>query len=255
MNTTKALTMTAFSLAVIACARASATSEDTGLSPGYGTIQVSGRVTSSDGQPVSNATVSVPAGRATTTDPDGRYALTEVAAGPSEVIVSRSGFVTARNQAKFSTKKSDRDRNRVDVVLMTPEEVVAMTARVESDSAALDHNGFLQRQATVRRAYFVTPDDIADIGPRSISDIFRRVPVMIDPAGPSSWARGYQGCFITYLNGLQRRVRSPSDLETFVPPRQIMAAEVYPPGQMPPPPFARMSSKAGCTTIALWTRA
>src|SRR4051812_8533075 len=110
MNTTKALTMTALSLAVIACARASATSEDTGVSPGYGTIQVSGRVTSSDGKPVPNATVAVAAGRETTTDPDGRYALTEVAAGPSEVIVSRNGFATARNQAKFSTKKSDRGR-------------------------------------------------------------------------------------------------------------------------------------------------
>jgi hypothetical protein len=125
----------------------------------------------------------------------------------------------------------------------------------DGDSARFERTGFFQRESSVRGAYFVTPSKIAEMAPRTISDIFRHVPVLLE--NPTSIERGLGGaqhCFITYVNGLVRPSVVVSDLGTFIPARDVVAAEVYPPGQLPPAPFARASSRENCTTVALWTR-
>jgi hypothetical protein len=145
-------------------------------------------------------------------------------------------------------------RSDVDLAELSPEERAAILARQARDSARLDAAGFLEREATQIDAYFVTPEEIEEIKPKTISDIFRHVPVLIEkPGPPGTRLRGGQGCFITYVNGLVRR-QAPSDLDTFLPVREVLAAEVYPPGQLPPAPFARASSRANCTTVGIWTR-
>ena len=256
MNYSRAFQSAALSLALVACARAAIQSVESSTQPSNGTVTVTGRVTTSDGQPISDAAVTTRGGRAGVTDHDGRYSLTQVMAGPSEVVVSHSGYVTARKQTKFSTKKSDAASNWVEVTLLTPDELVTSTARATSDSVALDENGFLRRQETVRGGYFVTPQDIAEIQPRTISDIFRRVPVMVErqKAGARTRVPARLTCIVTYVNGMARPVGAPTDLETFVQPKTIMAAEVYPPDQLPPPPFSRAGSATNCTTVVLWTR-
>jgi hypothetical protein len=146
-------------------------------------------------------------------------------------------------------------RSDVDLAQLSPEERAAILARQARDSARLDATGFLAREASQVDAYFVTPEEIDEIQPKTISDIFRHVPVLIEkPGPPGSRLRGGQGCFITYVNGLVRRAQAPSDLDTFLPVREVLAAEVYPPGQLPPAPFARPSSRANCTTVGIWTR-
>jgi hypothetical protein len=209
---------------------------------------------SSDGSPLADAGISIPGvDQPTRTDAEGNFTITNVAAGPSTVVVSRTGYATSRAKAKFSTKPTDSGRNHIDLTLFTAEETADFIARGTADSALLSKVGFLERQASVRDAYFVTPDVIAAIQPRTIADIFRHVPVMIENPNPSGvQTRG--ACTITYVNGIVRNRAYRKNIETYVPLRQIVAAEVYPPGQYPPPPFTRASAQTSCATVALWTR-
>ena len=146
-------------------------------------------------------------------------------------------------------------RSDVDIAQLTPEQMAAMLAQAAKDSIRLENTGFLQRAATIQDAYFVFPEEIAAMQPRTIADIFRHVPVLIEAPNPvGSRLRGSQGCFINYVNGIVRRAKLPTELDTFIQARDVVAAEVYPPGQLPPSPFDRSSNGASCTTVALWTR-
>jgi len=241
--------------ALVACTQTSTLPESAGLTPEIpGTVTVSGRVTSSDGSALADAEISIPGvDQPARTGADGNFTISNVPAGPSTVIASRSGYATSRAKAKFSTKPSDNARNHIDVTLFTAEETADFIARATADSAILSRVGFLERQAAVRDAYFVTPDAIAAIQPRTIADIFKHVPVLIENPGPSGvQTRG--ACTITYVNGIVRNRAYRKNIETYVPLKQIVAAEVYPPGQYPPPPFTRSSAQTSCATVALWTR-
>ncbi len=127
---------------------------------------------------------------------------------------------------------------------------------VASDSIRLDEVGFLGRHASAHGAYFVDASQIAAIKPRTIADIFRHVPVLLE--SPFSYENklliGPSQCFVTYVDGLLRRGKSPSNLDAFIRVRDVVGAEVYPPAQLPPPPFARSSQQEDCTTVAIWTR-
>jgi carboxypeptidase family protein len=221
-----------------------------------GTVTVTGRVTSSDGKPVADARVYVPGTNgATRTDVSGNYTLTDVPGGPQAVVVRQRGYVPVRVEAKFSTKPSDRARNRVNVKLLTPSEVATNAAQWARDSAGLDKVGFFRRESADRGAYFITPDQIAAMKPATTSDIFRQVPVLIQASGRTGPVlRGAQGCLLTYVDGFPWRSMFPGDLDAYIPVREVVAAEVYPPGQLPPAPFVRSVPRSSCTTLGIWTR-
>jgi hypothetical protein len=221
-----------------------------------GTVTVTGRVTTTDGKPVPNARVYVPgSNEATQTDARGNYTLNGVPGGPQVLVVRQRGYVPVRTEAKFSTKASDRARNHVNVTLLTPGEAASASAQWAKDSAGLDKVGFFRRESTIRGAYFIAPDDIARLKPVRVSDIFRGVPVVTWGSGRTGPVlRGAQGCLITYVDGLPWRSMFAGDLDTFVPVREVVAAEVYGPGQIPPPPLVRGIPRSSCTTIGIWTR-
>ncbi|HEY1952752.1 MAG TPA: carboxypeptidase-like regulatory domain-containing protein [Gemmatimonadaceae bacterium] len=256
MSTINAIRSSAISLALASCIHNSPLPEDR-FSSFAGDVTVSGRVTNSEGSPVEGATITIRNSKQkAVSDADGRYTVVDVPAGPAGVVVSREGYATAHTAGKFSTKRSDSDRNRVDVELLTPDQVVLLSTRQARDSAALEKNGFLEREASIRYGYFVTPDDIDQIQPRTISDIFKHVPFsVIETSGPSSgMLESARTCYTTYVNGVMRHVAAPSDLDTYLRASDVMAAEVYPPGQPPRAAFARAASRPGCTTVAVWTR-
>jgi hypothetical protein len=220
-----------------------------------GTVTVTGRVTDKAGKPVPDARVYVPgSNEVTQTDARGNYTLTGVPGGPQVVVVRERGYVPVRTEAKFSTKPSDRARNRVNVTLLTPGEAASVAAQWAHDSTGLAKVGFFQRESRVRGAYFITPDQIAQQKPVRLSDIFRGVPVLTQGIGRTGPVlRGAQGCLITYVDGLLWRSMFQGDLDTFVPVREVVAAEVYGPGQTPPPPLVRGIPRLSCTTLAIWT--
>lgn len=256
MSTINAIRSSAISLALASCIHNSPAPEDR-VSSFPGDVTVSGRVTDSEGSPIQGATITIANGSGNAvSDADGRYTLSNVPAGPASLVASREGYATAHAAGKFSIKPSDSDRNRVDIELLRPAQVALFGARQARDSAALERNGFLEREASVRDGYFITPDDIDRMQPKTISDIFRHVPFsVIETSGPSSgMLQSARTCYVTYVNGLVRRVTAPSDLDTFIRAGDVMAAEVYPPGQPPRAAFARSAARSGCTTVAVWTR-
>ena len=243
-------------LAFTVCVSSAMEASTPGLVQATATVTVTGRVTSSDGKPVPNARVYVPGtNEATRTDANGNYALTGVPGGPQQVVVRQRGYVPVEVDAKFSTKRSDRARNRVDVKLLTPSEVATNTAQSARDSAGLDKVGFFRRESLGRGAYFITPDQIAEMKPSTTSDIFRQVPILTQTSGRTGPVlRGAQGCLLTYVDGFPWRSMFPGDLDTYIPVRDVVAAEVYPPGQVPPSPFVRGITRSSCTTLGIWTR-
>jgi hypothetical protein len=252
INTIGALSV---ALALSACAH-SAVSPNYNVAPSAsGTVTVTGRVATSDGTPVPNARVYVPgADEATRTDANGNYTLTNVPGGPEEVVVRARGYAPTRTDAKFSTKRSDRARNHIDVTLLTQTEAAAVADQQAHDSAGLARNGFLQRESSIRGAYFLTPQNIAATKAVTVSDLFRQTPLLVEVPGPTGPVlRGAQGCLNTYVDGLRWRSMFPGDLDAYVPVGDVVAAEVYPPGQLPPASFARGLTRLNCTTLALWT--
>lgn len=240
---------------MMACARASTVSDHSPIHPTpAGTVTVSGRVTSTVGIALADAAISIEGfdqeGR---TDAQGKYIISNVRAGHLTLVVRHEGYTTARTEAKLSTKSGDGGRNRIDVILFRTDETEAFLARIRSDSALLEKVGFRARQAAVRDAYFVTPEDIASIQPRTIADLFKHVPVLLDnPVVPTQY-RTAPTCTITYVNGIVRRRGYGSNINGLVPVRHVVAAEVYPPRQSPPPPF-NSGSSLECATVAVWTR-
>jgi hypothetical protein len=130
------------------------------------------------------------------------------------------------------------------------------TPRVTLAVERLDQVGFNHRQSTAHSAYFVDSDQIAAMHPRTIADVFRHVPVLLE--SPFSYRNrlliGPTPCFATYVDGLLRPGKAPSNLDTFMRVQDVIGAEVYPSGQLPPAPFVRASNEASCTTVAIWTR-
>jgi hypothetical protein len=242
-------------IALSGCAHASV-SPDYNVAPASsGTVTVTGRVVTANGTPVPNARVYIPgADEATRTDANGNYTLTNVPGGPEEVVVRARGYAPTRTDAKFSTKRSDRARNKVDVTLLTETEATAVANQQERDNAGLAKNGFLQREASVRGAYFLTPEEIAGSKAGTVSDLLAGTPLLIQvPGRTGPVLRGAQGCLNTYVDGLRWRTMFPGDLDAYVPVGDVVAAEVYPPGQVPPSPFAQGVPRLNCTTLAIWT--
>lgn len=221
-----------------------------------GNVTVTGRVTTQDGRPVANARVYVPGtGAATRTDANGNYTLAGIPGGPQRVVVRSFGYVPAEVDAKLSTKPSDAERNNINVTLATPEQAAAVASLRESDSLDLAKVGFLDRESSIRGAYFITPDQIEQLRPARLTDIFRSVPVLEEtPGAYGPVLRGIRGCLLLYVDGLPWRNMFPGDLNTDIPVRDVVAAEVYPPGLATPAPFARGSLRQNCTTVGVWTR-
>jgi hypothetical protein len=221
-----------------------------------GNVTITGRVTTRDGTPVANARVYVPGtGAATRTDANGNYTLSGIPGGPQRIVVRSFGFVPTEVDAKLSTKPSDAERNHINVTLATPEQAAALASIRESDSIELAKVGFFQRASSIRGAYFITPDQIDQMKPARLTDIFRSVPVLQETPGPyGPVLRGMRGCLLLYVDGLPWRNMFPGDLDTDIPVRDVVAAEVYPPGLAPPAPFIRGSLRPNCTTVGIWTR-
>lgn len=246
------------SIAIVfaACARASTTADELDVTPRTGSVTVTGRVVDSNGNPVPAARVYIPtAGDVTRTDANGDYTLTGVPDGPQTVVVRKRGFAPTRVEAKFSTKPADRERNTINVTLLTQPEAMNLASEQARDSSALARVGFLQRESTTRNGYFLTPEDIAATRAVTTSDLFRQVPVLVEvPGRTGNVLRGVNGCLATYVDGVRWRSMFPGDLDTYIPVNDVVAAEVYPPGQLPPPPFNQAGGRLNCTTLGIWTR-
>jgi hypothetical protein len=254
----RAIQSSAVALALVACAQNPYFTENASLMPStLGSVTVTGRVTSSDGNPIADAEVFIEGNNGvTTTNANGNYQLNDVAPGQGTMVARHAGYATMRTVSRFSVNRRGNGSSTIDVAMLTPDEVVFAEAQLARDSARLQNVGFNTREDAGRGAYFLDAADIAAIHPHKFSDIFRHVPVLLENpfSTRSAFATAPLNCVMTYVDGLPRRGKTLSSLETFMRVSEVIGAEVYPPGQLPPPPFVASSSQENCTTLALWTR-
>src|SRR5438128_6585236 len=157
MNTIRAIQSSAVSLALVACVQNSRFPESASLMPSTtGSVTVTGRVTSSAGDPIANAEVSVDGNNGvTTTDADGNYQLNDVAPGQGTIVVRHDGYATMRTVSRFKVNRHGKGSSTIDVAMLTPDEVVSADAQLARDSARLENVGFNARQDVGRGAYFL----------------------------------------------------------------------------------------------------
>ncbi|HCT57700.1 MAG TPA: hypothetical protein DGD08_10915 [Gemmatimonas aurantiaca] len=238
------------------------------MQTGDGTLRgtvVGAAIGASAGRPLVGATVGMANGPQTRTDAKGEWTLSSLPRGTRALEVRAVGYYP--------------ERLAVDVVEDAPPQHVSLvtfksvldTMKVIASPAPLVAGGFLERRRSGLGTY-ITANDIAVKTAMMTSEIFRNIPGIyleypqsadIDGERPASsmnspepvvLMRSNAGtrCFPTIVyNGTLMQHLSTPDLNSFLNPKNILAIEVYRPGQAPPNFQIGLS---GCGSIVLWTR-
>jgi hypothetical protein len=185
------------------------------------------------------------------TDATGGFALRNAPSGTGLLAIRHLGFVARTIPVDLSSREETRVRVTLlkFVSLMDP---VLVTAR---RTAALEKVGFNRRKKTYA-GFYITPENLEQMRPNYLSDILQTVPGLQVSYGAHGAivrsARGVtSGCVSYYMDDLPHVETKPSDVNSFVTARDIVAVEVYHP---PETPVEYDRAGATCTTIVLWTR-
>ena len=140
------------------------------------------------------------------------------------------------------------------IAMMDP---VLVTARL---SASLDKVGFAERKKSSGSGYFLGPDQLLRMRPVYLTDILRRLPsIRVTPTARGDIVVSSRGvnsplsrsCIQYFLDEMPWQAAAPGDINNFVTGGEIVAVELYQPGQAP----AQYSVGMGnCVTVLLWTR-
>jgi hypothetical protein len=211
---------------------------------------VVGRVIGPNGEPVSQARVSIVGDSAVMiTDSIGRFSLKGIRSGTRMLSVRRLGFepveqpvvLHAREPADFTVRLS-----RSVVVLDT----VRITAKREID---LTRVGFTQRKRT-GTGYYMSPDQIERAGAYDLVSLLGQAPMLrrVNDNGKIVIAGRNQGtgsgCVRYYVDGNEW---FGGDIEDFIRPDEVSAIEAYSSTFTPPQFSPGMTS---CETVLIWTK-
>jgi hypothetical protein len=185
------------------------------------------------------------------TNERGEFTMQNLPSGSRLLVARHLGYGAEMAPVDLSSREKKHVSMKLAkfVAVMDP---ILVTAR---RSAALDKIGFGERSRS-GFGYYIGPDRIAKMHPIQVTDIFRAVPglrLSYGPLGPTvaSSRSGTGGCVQYFLDDMPFTEMTPGDISTFVNGGEIVAAEVYQPGETP----ARfMRSGGSCVTIVLWTR-
>jgi beta-lactamase regulating signal transducer with metallopeptidase domain len=131
---------------------------------------------------------------------------------------------------------------------------VRMTAAVDSDLVRI---GYVQRKQTAT-GVFLDSSDI-DRQARRFSDAFRSVPgLTVSPSGDGRTnvimtADAGAGCVSAYVDGVPWQPSAPGDIDDFVNPAKLIAAELYQPSNRPGQ-FVHPDGPR-CASLVVWTSA
>ncbi|MFQ5679854.1 MAG: carboxypeptidase regulatory-like domain-containing protein [Gemmatimonadota bacterium] len=225
-----------------------------------GSAVLRGTVTSADtGEPLAGAVVTlVGSGHQALTSESGRFSLSGLPAGASEVQVTYLGHI---GQA-FGVNLVAGSVLQVDLSLeIQPVEVHELRVEVEGSRRILGKlAGFYERREK-RQGYFLTSEDLERLPSFRMGEVLRRLPSVEAP-----YCRGGQGlvrmdcqtltirgCNIDYihLDGAPIPVESLSQGINEFNPREIAAVEVYTTTNVP----AQFGGINGfCGALVLWTK-
>jgi Carboxypeptidase regulatory-like domain/TonB-dependent Receptor Plug Domain len=218
---------------------------------------LSGRVVTSDGQPIEGATVSISAGRGNAkTTSDGVFAMKTAPVGTQVLTVRRVGFAELDMPVVVSATSTA-------AVTATLLPKVATLATVEISrpalTAAYERTGFQQRQKS-GMGHYLTSDQIQSRGGTSATSLMQGMPGVLLVFTRSGGARVVsardgalrrRNCTAFYVDGtFVPRGSNGSDDETLPVASEIIGIEVYQSDE-PIPGFV----PSRCLTVLIWTRA
>ena len=238
---------------------------------------LSGRIVTTDGEPISYANLQVNGGRRYVSDDSGKFAVPINVAGPVSLLFRRIGFQPEEVMLAEMPDTAIRvPMNTIARVL--PGQIV--TGR--SPYTRLDLGGFYKRMAEVEKGarvgYFVTPEDLALRNPQNVTDAVEQFPNIrlrpiddgkLDANGMAHsdglpLARKFRiedrsGCALTvYLDRVRIQPTmvglTPKDEEinTLVQPHTVAGIEVYPRAVGAPPEFQPVGPT--CGVVVIWSK-
>ena len=239
-----------------------------------------GRVTMSDGEPVSYANVQLNGGRRYVADDSGRFTIPVNISRQSTLLFRRIGFEPT--EVKLTAMPDTAIRVNMTAVARTLSGQV-ITGR--APYARLELGGFYERMAEVEKGarvgWFVTPEELEQRKPQNVTDAVRHFPnirlspiddgkVVIIGGLPMTWSDGItqarkfriedtDGCPLTVFLDRQRIQPSVVGLEkvdeeinTIVQPHAVAGIEVYPRVSGAPPGF--VAAGGTCGVVLIWTK-
>jgi hypothetical protein len=200
--------------------------------------------------------MTVPAGAIAITDSSGRFALRDLAAGPTRFTVRRIGF----QPGEFSLDLKAGDT--LDYDLRLDEAAVPIPGMETEGVSTADQvlKKFYDHRASGGGGHFIVRADIERQRPERLSDMLRSIPgleLFSDPArqrkvrAARSNLGAFGDCPIEYwIDG----VRAEGFTIDEMAPQDVEAMEIYSGPSTLPPEYRTTRGTPGCGTIAIWTR-
>ena len=218
-----------------------------------------GRVTDTEQNPLSYASIQLNGGRRFVADDSGRFSI-PVARGRIQLLVRRIGFNP--DEVVFDAMPDTIVRIQMrGVATALPEITVSGRAAF----ASLDLNGFYQRmkdaEKGINHGYFITPEDLDFRKPNLILNMAESLPAVqvehniLTPR--KDILKGMDGCTMTvYLD----RIRivgglgpaADSYVNELVLPNHVAGIEIYPRAVGAPPQYQSLNGK--CGVVLIWTK-
>jgi hypothetical protein len=242
-----------------------------------------GRVTDTEGAPLSYASVQVNGGRRFLADDSGRFTIPSPA-GRFSLLVRRIGFSPEELKIDAAPDTAIRVRMTAFATVLPEQRIIGRAAFV-----SLDLHGFYRRMRDAERGvnhgYFMTPEDFEFRRPHEITQMVEGLPAVFlkrDQGNPRKYVLVGAPCkprsdpdptcvrigsnidsahiFRCVMTVYLDRVRivgtvggRPDDfVNEMVVPSSVAAMEVYPRGTGAPPEFQPMNGN--CGVVLIWTK-
>jgi hypothetical protein len=237
-----------------------------------------GRVTTTDGEPISYANVQINGGHRFVSDDSGRFSLSITVSGGFSLLIRRIGFEPT--EVKLTGMPDTAITVRMTAIATALPEL-----RVTGSAAfvSLDLRGFYRRMRDAERGinhgYFVTPEDLLLRNPLNVTDAVEQFPSLrLRPGNAEqTWSKEWgfrnlavprnmriedrSGCILTvYLDGIRIQPSSKgkngaledSQVNSLVNPGSVAGMEVYPRAVGAPPEFPTVNDT--CGVVLIWTK-
>jgi hypothetical protein len=189
------------------------------------------------------------------TNAKGEFTISKLPSGSQVLLARHLGFGAQTVPVDLTSRQAQQVTIKLPKFVATLDPVI-VKAR---SPASLDKIGFNQRQKSAQ-GYFLGPDQLANMQPLYLTDIFRRVPGLRvtssadgDDVVPSRGVSSMTGgdCIQYFLDNMPWQSETPGDINQFVNGNEVVAVEVYQPTNTP---AQYMRASGSCMTVVLWTR-
>lgn len=229
------------------------------------TSTYAGTLVRRDSTPVVRAEVRLPSlGRTTVTDPAGRFVFTALPPGTYRVRIEATGLRAVMFEVVLLPGEEYRARIILEEGVQQLAEIAVAAPRPDANARRLEA---FQRRRQRGLGVFLTTEDLERRQPRVLSDALVHVlgirvtersggRILVSSRGlaPARVDGGLSAgpCILrVVVDGAMLPAGHTVD---YVPPREILAVELYPGPATMPVEFAHWSEDAWCGLIAIWTR-